>query len=434
MLKVQSLTGGYDKKHPTVREVSFSITKGSFFALIGPNGSGKTTIIRLLMGIMPTESGSVLLDGRPISEYTPLELAKKVSVLSQENQVGVDFTVEEIVALGRYPYQSRRFFQEETIQDRAAIDEALSLASIRHLRHKLFMSLSGGEKQRVLLAKALAQEPELIILDEPTNHLDIKHTLEVLNVIKKLQREKELTVLAILHDLNIASLYADQIGLLHKGKMAGVQPGFGMEDNRILSDVYETQLYVFPHPELDRMLVTYMPGQEETLLAGSPTHPFSIERDEYSITIHFHGSFRALTLGDKGSGLAWAEGIFCGTQKEPDRDFICWETSRLSDTCINAQNLSGSHCLLLLSSSSGKMNIFFSTDFPLSDVDLMNLSVFIAEQRGRNTICGGEIGTASQKESRMSPPDEVKHVFLEDACKWVSQILQEHSHTVKGSL
>ncbi|UOK56234.1 ABC transporter ATP-binding protein [Bacillus sp. OVS6] len=146
--------------------------------------------------------------------------------MTQENEAGLDFSVEEIVMLGRYPYQKTLFFKENTQADLIAAETAMKQTSVWEYRKRPYHSLSGGEKQRVLLAKALAQEPELLLLDEPTNHLDVKHTKELLELLKKLQKDMNLTILAILHDLNLASLYADSIGLLKKENWKGSMRDF----------------------------------------------------------------------------------------------------------------------------------------------------------------------------------------------------------------
>ena len=139
-----------------------------------------------------------------------------MAVLTQEVQVSFDYTVEEIISLGRYPHQ-KGFFKQLSKEDRKVIEEVMDITNISQLRKAQFRMISGGEKQRVLLAKALAQEPEILLLDEPTNHLDIKHTFHMLDLLKERQQMMGLTIFAILHDLNVASLYADRIALLHNG-------------------------------------------------------------------------------------------------------------------------------------------------------------------------------------------------------------------------
>lgn len=244
MLQVKNLSGGYDVKRTVIHDLSFTIKKGDFLALAGPNGSGKTTVIRLIMGALPVSHGDIFLDGKKLSSYSQKELARKTAVMTQENQSGLDFTAEEIVMLGRYPHQKGMFFKEHSDADRKASEKAMKQTAVWQYRKRPFQALSGGEKQRVLLAKALAQEPELLLLDEPTNHLDMKHTKELLELLKTLQKEMNLTILAILHDLNLASLYADQIALLDRGMLAGCYTGLKKKMSK-RSRTFMTFLFTF---------------------------------------------------------------------------------------------------------------------------------------------------------------------------------------------
>ncbi|WP_110113299.1 ABC transporter ATP-binding protein [Bacillus sp. CGMCC 1.16541] len=263
MIELQHVTGGYDKNQPTVQDITFTVKKGEFVALLGPNGSGKTTIIRLLMNVIPLHSGHILLDGKQIKQYSSVELAKKVAVMTQEHQMGLNFTVKEIVALGRYPHQSSGWFQHETKRDREIVEDMMKLTNVWQFRHHPFHELSGGEKQRVLLAKALAQEPEYLFLDEPTNHLDVRHAMELLQLLKKLQKERNLTILAILHDLNIASLFANECVLLKDGHIAEVGMERIFDESGTLQDVYGVELALVPHPVVGKPQVMFVPEERE---------------------------------------------------------------------------------------------------------------------------------------------------------------------------
>ena len=215
MIRIHNLVGGYTET-PIINDLDLEIMKGEFFALLGQNGSGKTTLFKLITGQLPIKSGKITLSGKEVQSLSKLEKAKKMAVLTQEVQVSFDYTVEEIISLGRYPHQ-KGFFKQLSKEDRKVIEEVMDITNVSQLRKAQFRMISGGEKQRVLLAKALAQEPEILLLDEPTNHLDIKHTFHMLDLLKERQQMKGLTIFAILHDLNVASLYADRIALLHNG-------------------------------------------------------------------------------------------------------------------------------------------------------------------------------------------------------------------------
>ena len=195
-------------------DVSLSVPRGGFTALLGPNGSGKTTLIRAIAKTVPWKRGAVWVGGDAISELGARALARKVAVLRQEVGLGFDFTVDEVVHMGRSPY--KRLLDGDGDEDRAIVSEALAITDVLPLSGRVFSSLSGGEKQRVLLARALAQKPELLLLDEPTNHLDIRHQLEILSAIAGLG----LTVLAALHDLNSALTFANDAVLLDRGRVA----------------------------------------------------------------------------------------------------------------------------------------------------------------------------------------------------------------------
>ena len=179
-------------------------------------GVEKPPFLNLLQGSYRLRVARLHLSGKEVQSLSKLEKAKKMAVLTQEVQVSFDYTVEEIISLGRYPHQ-KGFFKQLSKEDRKVIEEVMDITNVSQFRKAQFRMISGGEKQRVLLAKALAQEPEILLLDEPTNHLDIKHTFHMLDLLKERQQMKGLTIFAILHDLNVASLYADRIALLHKG-------------------------------------------------------------------------------------------------------------------------------------------------------------------------------------------------------------------------
>lgn len=259
MLKITKLNAGYHKSQNIIKDLSLEVEKGQFFSLLGPNGSGKTTLIRSILGTMPVKSGKVEILGKNTDHYQISQLAKIAAVLSQEHMVGMDFTVEEIVLLGRYPYQGKGLFNHYTEEDSDIVEHSLELTNAAGFKNKLFSSLSGGEKQRVLLAKALAQQPKLLFLDEPTNHLDVKHIIELLDLLKKLQKEDGLTIVAILHDLNLAALYADQCALMKDGRKVASGEIDKLFDEALLSDVYGVDLLTNPHPLTGKPQIFFKP-------------------------------------------------------------------------------------------------------------------------------------------------------------------------------
>lgn len=202
--------------------INWNIPRGQITSLLGPNGCGKSTLLKTLTGSLPLVRGQVTFDGCSLAKLKSSEVAKKMAFLPQTPDVPKDMTVEELVYCGRYPHQS--WFKNTAEEDRIAVEEALQATNAIHLRHQLVASLSGGERQRVWIAMALAQEPETLLLDEPTTYLDVNHQLEVLELLKQLNREKGLTVLMVLHDLNQAVQYSDSIAVIadHQLRAAGL--------------------------------------------------------------------------------------------------------------------------------------------------------------------------------------------------------------------
>ncbi|WP_052343654.1 ABC transporter ATP-binding protein [Bacillus massiliigorillae] len=316
MITVKNVTGGYNASTAIVHNLSFSVKKGHFFALLGPNGSGKTTIIRLIMGALSLHSGDIIIDGRDVREYKPRELAQKVAVMTQENEIGLDFTVQEIVSLGRYPYQKSIFFKENTAKDHEIVEQVMKQTQVWSFKDRPYNALSGGEKQRVLLAKALAQEPDLLLLDEPTNHLDVRHTMELLDLLKKLQLQTNLTIIAILHDLNLTSLYADGIGLLCGGELYGTYNGLLEENAKDFSEVYEVDMQFHSHPDVAKNQIFVSPSflfesKEEVL-----TNFLSVKEAEHHMELLFAKPLRTISVGTNGKGITWEDGFYIAKNKE----------------------------------------------------------------------------------------------------------------------
>lgn len=195
-------------------DVEFSVARGAFAVVVGPNGSGKTTLIRSLYRSVEPSRGAVLLDGTPVSAMDRRSIARTMAVLRQEPDLEFDFLVQELVLMGRSPHKG--LFDPDSAEDRRTVSEAMDLTDVASLKSRRFSTLSGGEKQRVLLARALAQKPKILLLDEPTNHLDVRHQLDVLHRVRALG----LTVVAALHDLNLADTFATQVLVLHAGRLA----------------------------------------------------------------------------------------------------------------------------------------------------------------------------------------------------------------------
>ena len=212
--------------------IDITLTPGERLGVIGPNGSGKSTLLRCLYAWHQPSTGAVMLDGRPLAEVTARERARKVAVLAQESATGLGLTVEEVVGLGRLPHRSG--WGGATDADREEVDKALAAVGLSNWRERPFGPLSGGEKQRVLFARALAQNPSLLFLDEPTNHLDIRHQLEVLDVARRLS----ISVVTTLHDLNIAGRWCDRLCLVVAGRVAAIGTPEEVLTPEIVSSAY----------------------------------------------------------------------------------------------------------------------------------------------------------------------------------------------------
>lgn len=197
-----------------LQKIRLEVRKGEFVGVVGPNGSGKTTLLKNIYRVYQPTHGTVLIDGMDIQKMKPRETARKMSVLAQEMKAEVDFSVMEVVKMGRYAH--RHFMENKTEEDEQICRQALADVGAEKLSSRSFYSLSGGEKQRVLLASAFAQQAKIILLDEPTNHLDVGHQFQIMDLVR---RRKDVTVFTSLHDLNIAARYCDRLIVLEHGNV-----------------------------------------------------------------------------------------------------------------------------------------------------------------------------------------------------------------------
>jgi iron complex transport system ATP-binding protein len=229
-----------------LRDIDLNIGDGEMVGVIGPNGCGKTTLLKLACGVLSPVRGEVSLGGISLKKLSRKQVARHVAVVPQYFNIPFAFTVAEVVLLGRTPFIST--ISGETRRDHAMSALALGLAGINHLKNRYFNDLSGGERQKVILAMALAQEPKLLLLDEPTTHLDISHQVEILELVKSLNREQEVTVVAAMHDLNLAALFFERLVLLKEGAIfADGSPREVLTEDTI-QDVFSASVKVSQHP------------------------------------------------------------------------------------------------------------------------------------------------------------------------------------------
>ncbi len=228
-------------REPVVEHVSLEVARGEMLGLLGPNGAGKTTLLRLAAGVLAAKSGSVHIAGDDVRRIARREIARRVAVLPQDFSVQFAYTVRQIVEMGRLPYGD--IWGSLRRDDRAAVETALETTDTASLADRVYNELSGGERQRVLVALALAQGSPLVLLDEPTAHLDIKHQVDMLELLRGLNRERGLTVVAALHDLNLAARYFPRLILFRRTIVADGPPARVL-DGALLSAVYETPVRV----------------------------------------------------------------------------------------------------------------------------------------------------------------------------------------------
>jgi iron complex transport system ATP-binding protein len=242
MLKISGLSCGYGKR-VVLQEVSFVIKPGEFMGIIGPNGSGKTTLLRAITGLLHPFEGTISIEGRETHEMARRQLAQKVAVVTQLPEATPPFSVEEFVLMGRVPHWGR-FQLLETAKDVEKAESVMALTGIVYARDCRMGELSGGEQQLAFVARALAQEPRLLLLDEPTAHLDIGHQGQIMDLLRQLNKEQSLTIVVVLHDLALASLYCQRLILLHEGRLRKIGPPKRVLTKEMVEEVYQTTVSV----------------------------------------------------------------------------------------------------------------------------------------------------------------------------------------------
>ena len=240
-IAVKQLSVTLGNRH-ILHDISVSIPMGKITTLIGPNGCGKSTLLRSMIGYISSPSECVTIFDKPLSSYSQNTLARQMAFLPQVPNMPKDMTVEELVYCGRYPYQN--WWKNTAKEDREIVDNALSITKTDHLRHQLIPSLSGGERQRVWIAMALAQEPKLLVLDEPTTYLDINHQLEIMELLKRLNKEQCLTVLMVLHDLTQAVQYSDYMAAIKAGHLIAAGDTKDITSDTLFKEVFSVDVQV----------------------------------------------------------------------------------------------------------------------------------------------------------------------------------------------
>ncbi|HEU4783416.1 MAG TPA: ABC transporter ATP-binding protein [Ktedonobacterales bacterium] len=320
-LAFESVNFGYGRRQ-VVRDVSFRLDAGEMVGLLGPNGAGKSTLLRLGAGTLHPGRGVVRLQGDDIHRLSRREVARRLAVAPQEFSVQFAYTVRQIVELGRMPHHDLLSMPHH--EDARAIEAAIEAAGVEHLAERVFNDLSGGEKQRVIIALTLAQEAPILLLDEPTAHLDIHYQIEILELLRRLNAERKLTVLAALHDLNLAARYFPRLILFRETIVADGPPARVL-DAEMLSSVYETQVRVGILRGEDHLSVL-PPGQDNPLV-WQPENPTSgVAAMVHVISGGGSGELMMRALADAGISFS------AGPLNAGDSDYTL--AQRLASSCI----------------------------------------------------------------------------------------------------
>jgi len=242
-----------------LHNVSLTIKPGEMVGLLGPNGSGKTTLLKIASGVLKPVSGEVRHDGLTLSKLKRKVIARQVAVVPQQFSVPFAFTTTEVVMLGRIPFIKP--FAGESPVDQEAVSRALDMVDINTLAKRRFDELSGGEQQKVVLAMALAQQPKMLLLDEPTVHLDITHQVEIPELVRSLNREQGITVVAAMHDLNLAALYFDRLTILKNGQLQADGPPIQVLTEEMIMKVFSASVKVEQHPITGAPHVVILPKE-----------------------------------------------------------------------------------------------------------------------------------------------------------------------------
>lgn len=259
MINLNQVSFSYNET-PVLHHIDLVVEEGEMVALLGPNGSGKTTLIKLASGVLRPNKGEIYLSGSRLNRLKRREVAQQVAVVPQQFFTPFTFTLREVVLLGRTPFL--KAFSDERSTDGQVVEQAMELVGIEELKDRYFNELSGGERQKAVLAMALAQEPKLLLLDEPTAHLDINHQVEIIELVRNLNRVDGLTVIGAMHDLNMAALYFDRLILLKDGRIfADGRPDEVLTEDTI-REVFSASVQVTQHPSTHTPHIVVIPKED----------------------------------------------------------------------------------------------------------------------------------------------------------------------------
>ena len=237
MITVRSLSKFYGKK-PVVKDVTINIQPGKITSFIGPNGAGKSTLLSMVSRLLKEDTGEVLIDQSDVRRMKSNDFAKRVSILKQSNYMNVRLTIRELVSFGRFPYSKGRLTED----DERIVDQSLEYMHLTELQDSFLDELSGGQRQRAFIAMVIAQDTEYVLLDEPLNNLDMKHSVQIMKILRRLVDELGKTVVIVLHDINFASVYSDRIVAMKDGKVVKDGPTEEIIQSKALSEIYDMEI------------------------------------------------------------------------------------------------------------------------------------------------------------------------------------------------
>jgi len=258
ILEIKNISLRYRDK-TVLSDISFAVAAGEFFVIIGPNGAGKTSLLKIISGLQQTLQGTVTIKEKKISTYPRRSISRILAVVPQQIEVGFPFTVAETVIMGRTPHLG--ILGMEGKKDLAIAEEAMQFTEVSHLAERKLFQLSGGELQRVIIARAICQQPEIILLDEPTTALDPAHQLKIMDLMEKFRRQNNTTIIMVSHDLNLASMYGDRLLLLKDGKVVKTGNPETVLDRTLLEESYGCRMYVDESPLGQVARVTPVPDK-----------------------------------------------------------------------------------------------------------------------------------------------------------------------------
>lgn len=373
-LEINGLAFRYGSKE-VLKNINMNIKPGTFITIIGPNGSGKSTLLKNISTYLKPQKGVILLDSKEISKQPRKEVSKKVSFVPQNTLLEFDFKVKDIVMMGRHPYIKK--LKGETLKDVKVVEKAMRYTNIMMLSDRMFNELSGGEKQRVILAQALAQEPKILLLDEPVSHLDLQHQIEILDLIKNMSITESLTIIAVLHDLNMASSYSDYIVMLNEGSIIYEGAPETVLNKKNIAEVFNINVHINGNPMTGKPYIYTLSGIKKPkkekkihIICGGGS-------GQELIRILFSNGFKVstgvLNIGDSD----WAVSKECGMDVAEETPFV-----EISDNSYkkNKELIADADIIVLTPVYYSNANI--KNLKILLDVSLINKTLYIIDDAG----------------------------------------------------